>query len=51
LFLNSSSDAGLLRDTLEAASEVVKAPVRGELEADVARYEMAPLFGPGMDTI
>jgi aryl-alcohol dehydrogenase-like predicted oxidoreductase len=51
LFLNSSSDAGLLRDALDAASEVVKAPVRGELEADVARYEMAPLFGPGMDTI
>jgi len=51
LFLNSSSDAGLLRDALAAASEVVKAPVRAELEADVARYEMTPLFGPGMDTI
>jgi aryl-alcohol dehydrogenase-like predicted oxidoreductase len=51
LFLNSSSDAGLLRDALAAASEVVKAPVRAELEADVARYEMAPLFVAGMDTI
>ena len=51
LFLNSSSDAGLLRDALAAASEVVKAPVRAELEADVARYEMAPLFIAGMDTI
>jgi len=51
LFLNSSSDAGLLRDTLDAASDAVKAPARAELEADVARYEMAPLFVAGMDTI
>jgi aryl-alcohol dehydrogenase-like predicted oxidoreductase len=51
LFLNSSSDAGLLRDTLDAASDKVKAPARAELEADVARYEMAPLFVAGMDTI
>ncbi len=52
LFLNSSSDAGILRDTLAAASETVKAPVRSELEADVAHYEMAPLFIPGVsDTI
>jgi aryl-alcohol dehydrogenase-like predicted oxidoreductase len=52
LFLNSSSDAGILRDTLAAASETVKAPVRNELEADVAHYEMAPLFIPGVsDTI
>jgi len=51
LFLNSSSDAGLLRDTLDAARDAVKAPARAELEADVARYEMAPLFVAGMDTI
>lgn len=52
LFLNSSSDAGILRDILAAASEPVKAPVRSDLEADVARYEMAPLFIPGVsDTI
>jgi len=51
LFLNSSSDAGLLRDALDAASDAVKAPARAELEADVARYEMAPLFVAGMDTI
>jgi aryl-alcohol dehydrogenase-like predicted oxidoreductase len=51
LFVNSSSDAGILPDILAAASEVVTAPVRSELEADVARYEMAPLFVPGSDTI
>src|SRR5713226_2062039 len=52
LFLNSSSDTGILRDTLDAASDPVKAPVRSELEADVAHYKMAPLFIPGVsDTI
>jgi len=52
LFLNTSSDAGILRDILDAASEAAQLPARSELEADVARYEMAPLFIPGVsDTI
>jgi hypothetical protein len=52
LFVNSSSDAGILPDILAAASQAVKPPLRSELEADVARYEMAPLFIPGVsDTI
>ena len=52
LFLNTSSDASILRDILDAASETAQAPARSELEADVARYEMAPLFIPGVsDTI
>ena len=52
LFLNSSSDASFLRDTLDAASEAVQAPDRAEMEADVARYAMEPLFIPGVsDTI
>src|SRR5713101_9242651 len=52
LFLNTSSDAGILRDILDAASETAKLPARSELEAEVARYEMAPLFIPGVsDTI
>jgi aryl-alcohol dehydrogenase-like predicted oxidoreductase len=52
LFLNTSSDAGILRDILDAASETAQIPSRSELEADVARYEMAPLFIPGVsDTI
>jgi aryl-alcohol dehydrogenase-like predicted oxidoreductase len=52
LFLNTSSDAGILRDILDAASEAVQLPARSELEADVARFEMAPLFIPGVsDTI
>jgi aryl-alcohol dehydrogenase-like predicted oxidoreductase len=52
LFLNSSSDATLLRDILDAASVPANAPSRTEMEADVARYAMTPLFVPGVsDTI
>jgi len=52
LFLNSSSDATLLRDILDAASVPPNAPSRDEMEADVARYAMQPLFIPGVsDTI
>ena len=48
LFLNSSSDATILRDILDAASETATAPSRAELEADVAHYAMEPLFIPGV---
>ena len=48
LFLNSSSDATILRDILDAASEKPAAPARAEMEADVARYAMQPLFIPGV---
>ncbi len=48
LFLNSSSDATLLRATLEAASAEVRAPETAEMEADVARYAMQPLFIAGV---
>ena len=52
LFLNSSSDATLLRTILEAASETANEPSRADMEADVARYAMEPLFIPGVtDTI
>jgi aryl-alcohol dehydrogenase-like predicted oxidoreductase len=52
LFLNSSSDATILRNILDAASEKPTAPARAEMEADVARYAMQPLFVPGVsDTI
>lgn len=52
LFLNSSSDATILRDILDAASMPATAPARSEMEADVARYAMEPLFVPGVsDTI
>jgi len=52
LFLNTSSDATLLRDILDAASVKATAPAREEMEADVERYEMEPLFIPGVsDTI
>jgi hypothetical protein len=48
LFLNTSSDAGLLRTILEAASETATEPPRAAMEADVAHYAMAPLFIPGV---
>jgi len=55
LFLNTSSDATLLRTTLEAAAahEAGAAPPPvPELDADVARHGMQALFGPGLgDTI
>jgi aryl-alcohol dehydrogenase-like predicted oxidoreductase len=44
LFLNSSSDAGLLRATLEAASTPGPVPTEAELEADVADQHVEPLF-------
>ena len=51
IFLNSSSDATLLRLTLDAASQPAPAPDTEELAADVARYDMQPLFVPGADTL
>ncbi len=52
LFLNTSSDATILRAILDAASVKAVAPARAEMEADVARYAMEPLFIPGVsDTI
>ena len=44
LFLNSSSDAILLRTILDAATEASAAPSAEDLEADVSRYAMQPLF-------
>jgi aryl-alcohol dehydrogenase-like predicted oxidoreductase len=48
LFLNSSSDATLLRTILDAAAEAKEAPPTTELEADVERFAMEPLFVRGM---
>jgi aryl-alcohol dehydrogenase-like predicted oxidoreductase len=48
LFLNTSSDATLLRQALDAAGKAAMPPARAEMEADVARYEMQPLFVPGV---
>ena len=48
LFLNSSSDATLLRPLLEAASEPVEAPALLALEDDVARLGLEPLFVRGV---
>ncbi len=44
LFLNSSSDANLLRLTLETASNPAPTPTDAQLEQDVADFGMAPLF-------
>jgi aryl-alcohol dehydrogenase-like predicted oxidoreductase len=48
LFLNSSSDATILRDILDAALEPPAAPIREAIETDVAHYAMEPLFIPGV---
>jgi hypothetical protein len=46
VFLNSSSDAGLLRAILEAASgpESSNQPTDAEMQADVADLSITPLF-------
>jgi aryl-alcohol dehydrogenase-like predicted oxidoreductase len=44
LFLNSSSDARLLRPTLEAAAVGTPPPTDEEMAADVERHEIEPLF-------
>ena len=52
LFLNSSSDARLLRPTLEAATAGGLAPTDEEMAADVERHEIEPLFdGAGLERI
>ncbi len=48
VFVNSSSDASLLPALLAAADEPLAAPAARELEADVARLEMSPLFVRGV---
>ncbi len=47
LFLNSSSDATLLRPILEAASEPIETPTAEAMNRDVAEHGIAPLFGRG----
>ena len=47
LFLNSSSDATLLRPILEAASEPVEPPTAEAMDRDVAEHGMTPLFVRG----
>ncbi|HXQ24394.1 MAG TPA: aldo/keto reductase [Candidatus Acidoferrales bacterium] len=48
LFLNSSSDATILRHILDAVKEIGAAPSSVELEADVTRFAMQPLFVRGV---
>jgi hypothetical protein len=56
LFLNTSSDATLLRTTLEAAEEANASDFRGEtlsgdIASDVSRHGIEPLFVPGLEGI
>jgi aryl-alcohol dehydrogenase-like predicted oxidoreductase len=56
LFLNTSSDATLLRTTLEAAAETTASDFRGEaltrdIASDVSRHRIEPLFVPGLEVI
>jgi len=48
LFLNTSSDARLLRTTLEAASEPAAAPADAQMRADAAAHGITPLFVRGV---
>jgi aryl-alcohol dehydrogenase-like predicted oxidoreductase len=48
LFLNSSSDATLLRPILDAANEAATLPSPAALSEDVARLAMEPLFVRGV---
>jgi hypothetical protein len=51
-FLNSSSDANLLRPILEAADRMHGGPSPDDLDADVAVFEVTPLFdGAGLERI
>ncbi|MFN2376633.1 MAG: aldo/keto reductase [Candidatus Binatia bacterium] len=50
-FLNSSSDGRLLPLILEAAAAAAVAPSAAEIDADIARYGMQPLFHAGLDDI
>lgn len=47
MFLNTSSDARLLRSTLEAAALYTSAPDAHALEADRQAHAMTPLFDGG----
>jgi aryl-alcohol dehydrogenase-like predicted oxidoreductase len=47
-FLNTSSDARLLETTLDAATGRVTVPASAELEADVERHAIEPLFVAGV---
>lgn len=44
LFLDSSSEFGVLRAVLEAAESPSPAPTADELQRDMAAFEMSPLF-------
>jgi aryl-alcohol dehydrogenase-like predicted oxidoreductase len=51
VFLNSSSDASLLPALLAAAEEPLAVPSARELEDDVARLAMSPLFVRGVSDV
>ena len=48
VFLNTSSDGGLLRPTLEAARDAGAAPEDGAMQADVEGFGIEPLFVRGV---
>jgi aryl-alcohol dehydrogenase-like predicted oxidoreductase len=47
LFLNSSSDARLLRPILEAAASGGQVPADEDMAADLARHDITPIFDGG----
>ena len=51
LFLNTSSDATLLRQTLDAADSEQQPVPNDALDQDVAQHEMEPLFVRGLTDV
>lgn len=51
LFLNSSSDASLLKLTIEAANRAASAPSADELRDDASRFGIEPLFVRGVSDV
>ena len=47
VFLNTSSDAKILADTLSAAANAAAAPTASEMQSDVRDFAMEPLFDGG----
>jgi aryl-alcohol dehydrogenase-like predicted oxidoreductase len=47
IFLNTTSDAKVLPDVLDAAEQTIEEPAASEMEADIEHYGMEPLFEPG----
>jgi aryl-alcohol dehydrogenase-like predicted oxidoreductase len=51
IFVNTASDAGLMRQSIAAAERFTVAPSRAEMRASWERLGVEPLFVPGQDDV